>query len=215
MAQSERFYFWRDYYDALKLLNDPADQAALIMGICEYAFEGEEPDFGDNPAIRLAWTIVRNQVRESVEMGRRQSERGSLGGRPRKGQKTTAKSGAKSGGFSGGKSGAKTTALSGVKSGAESGAETTAESGAESVREGKGKECNGFLSLPGKDGGLRAPAVAGATPPVREQLYNEYGEPVDERGNILGPSIYPPEPPAPYYGDAVPMPVRPSGLDGG
>ena len=120
MAQ-ERFYFWRGYYEALATLPTDAQRGRFVMAICQYAFEGEAPDLSDDPMLRFAWMVVRDQVAESVEMGRRQSERGSRGGRPKSGAKTTAKSTAK------------TTALSGAKSGAES----TAESGAKSVRYGR------------------------------------------------------------------------------
>lgn len=116
MAQ-DRFYFWRGYYEALATLPTDAQRGRFVMAICQYAFEGEAPDLSDDPMLRFAWMVVRDQVAESVEMGRRQSERGSRGGRPKSGAKTTAK----------------TTALSGAKSGAES----TAESGAKSVRYGR------------------------------------------------------------------------------
>ena len=125
MAQ-DRFYFWRGYYDALSLLPTDAQRGRFVLAICAYAFDGEEADLSDDPVLPFAWALVRDQVRESVEIGRKQSERGQMGGRPKGGRtkhggaKTTAESTAK------------TTALSG----AESGAETTAESGAESVRYG-------------------------------------------------------------------------------
>ena len=125
MAQSDRFYFWRGYYDALKLLPDPHSREMLVMGMCQWAFDGVEPSFSDNPLMQLAWALVRDQVAESVEIGRDASRRGSMGGRPPKGKKTSAKSRAKTS--------AKTSALSS----AESSAETSAES------EGKGTDRKG------------------------------------------------------------------------
>ena len=112
MAQ-DRFYFWRGYYDALATLPTDAQRGRFVMAVCQYAFEDEVPDLSDDPILMFAWVMVRDQVAESVEMGRRQSERGSKGGRP---QKSGAKSGAKST--------VKTTAKSGVKSGAKSTAES-------------------------------------------------------------------------------------------
>ena len=109
MAQSERFYFWRGYWEALATLPTDAQRGRFVMAICQFAFADEMPDLSDDPVLAFAWMIVRDQVAESVDIGRKQSERGSRGGRPRK---TTAKTTAKSG--------AKTTAKSGAESGAES-----------------------------------------------------------------------------------------------
>ena len=116
MAQSDRFYFWRGYYDALKMLPTAEQRDALVMGICSYAFDGDEPDFSGDATLAIGWAILRDQVRESVEIGRDASRRGSMGGRPRKGEKTSAKSRAK------------TSALTSAKSSVKSCAESCAES---------------------------------------------------------------------------------------
>jgi hypothetical protein len=116
MAQSDRFYFWRGYYDALKMLPTAEQRDALVMGICSYAFDGEEPDFSGDATLAIGWAILRDQVRESVEIGRDASRRGSMGGRPRKAGKTSAKSRAK------------TSALTSAKSSVKSCAESCAES---------------------------------------------------------------------------------------
>jgi hypothetical protein len=90
MAQSERFYFWRGYYDAMNYLND-GEVGRLFRAICAYAFDGEEPDFGDERVLQVAWTMVADTARESVEMGKRASEYGKQGGRPTSTTKTTPK----------------------------------------------------------------------------------------------------------------------------
>lgn len=110
---ADRFYFWRGYYNALAMLPTDEQRGQFVMAMCEYAFDGTEPELSD-PMQQIAWAVIEGQVRESVEIGRKQSERGKKGGRPRKSAK---------------KSGVKTTALSGVESGV--------ESTAESVRYGK------------------------------------------------------------------------------
>ena len=84
MAQSERFYFWRGYYDAIMKLPDAASRDAFVMAICRYAFDGEEPDFGGNPMLDFAWSIVADQVHESVAIGREMSERGRRSGESRR-----------------------------------------------------------------------------------------------------------------------------------
>lgn len=121
---ADRFYFWRGYYRALSMLPTDEQRGQLVMAMCEYAFDGIEPEL-DDPMQQIAWAVIEGQVRESVEIGRKQSERGKRGGRPRS---TGKKSGVKST--------AKTTALSGAKSGVKSTAESGVESGAESVRYG-------------------------------------------------------------------------------
>lgn len=111
MAQ-DRFYFWRGYYDALATLPTDAQRGRFVMAMCQYAFSGELPDLSDDPVLAFAWMVVRDQVAESVEIGRKQAERGSRGGRPRGTRKSGAETTAETTD--------KTTALSGAKSGAES-----------------------------------------------------------------------------------------------
>ncbi len=140
MAQSDRFYFWRGYYDALKMLPTAEQRDALVMGICSYAFDGEEPDFSGDAALAIGWAILRDQVRESVEIGRDASRRGSMGGRPRKAEKTSAKSRAK------------TSALSSAKSSVKSSAES----------EGKGTDWKGSdLDSASAESGAAAPPDGG------------------------------------------------------
>ena len=121
MAQSDRFYFWRGYYDAMEYLTDE-EVGQLFRAICAYAFDDEEPDFTDNRLMQVAWTMVADSAQESVEVGRRRSEAGQKGGRP---PKSTVKSSAKRG--------AKSSALSTAKSTVKSSVESTAESSVESV----------------------------------------------------------------------------------
>lgn len=89
MAQSERFYFWRGYYDALCKLPDPESRDKFVMAICRYAFDGIEPDFGGNALLDFAWAIIADQVHESVEIGRKMAERGRKSGEARKAKKET------------------------------------------------------------------------------------------------------------------------------
>ena len=117
MAQ-DRFYFWRGYYDALATLPTDAQRGRFVMAMCQYAFSGELPDLSDDPVLAFAWVVVRDQVAESVEIGRKQAERGSRGGRPRGTRKSGAEATAETTDKSGALSTDKTTALSGAKSGA-------------------------------------------------------------------------------------------------
>ena len=99
MAQSERFYFWRGYYDAMDYLTDD-EVGRLFRAICAYAFDGTEPDFGGERVLQVAWTMVADTARESVEMGKRASEYGKKGGRPNSDEKSPPKRGAKRGALS-------------------------------------------------------------------------------------------------------------------
>jgi len=159
MAQSERFYFWRGYYDALRKIPTDEQRGRFTMAVCAYAFDGIEPDLSDDPILDIGWSLVADGSRESVRKGVEQSQRGTLGGRPQKGQKTTAKSGAKTT--------AKTTAKSGALSGAKSGAKSE-----EKRSEEKGKELSPSkdgervgASLPAPDGAALAPSNIVTIPP--------------------------------------------------
>lgn len=84
MAQSERFYFWRGYYDALAKLPTDEQRGAFVMCLCRYAFDGEEPDFSNDPMLSFAWSFIRDQVAESVAIGREMAERGRKSGEARR-----------------------------------------------------------------------------------------------------------------------------------
>lgn len=162
MAQSERFYFWRGYYDAMRKIPTDEQRGRFIMAMCAYAFDGVEPDLSDDLILDIGWSLVADGSRESVRKGVEQSQRGTLGGRPTKGRKTTAKTPAKSG--------AKTTALSTAESGAESGAESE-----EKRKEGKRRELSPSLdgervgaSRPAPDGAALAPSNGFTIPPKPE-----------------------------------------------
>lgn len=77
----DRFFFWRNYWDALSKLDTDEDRGRFVRAMCEYAFDGTDPDFGDNRTLDVAWTMIRSQVRESVMLGRRASDSGKTGGR--------------------------------------------------------------------------------------------------------------------------------------
>lgn len=84
MAQSERFYFWRGYYDALRKLPTVEQRHELIMALCAYAFDGVEPTFDGDPTLDIVWSLISEQVHESVEIGREMAKRGRRSGEARK-----------------------------------------------------------------------------------------------------------------------------------
>lgn len=76
---TDRFYFWRGYYDALKKL-EPSDGYRLVMAMCSYAFDGDEPDLTDSYPLDVTWQVLRDQVGESVAIGQRMAAIGAKGG---------------------------------------------------------------------------------------------------------------------------------------
>lgn len=156
MAQSERFYFWRGYYDALRKIPTDEQRGRFVMAVCAYAFDGEEPDLDDDPMLSIGWSLVADGSRESVRKGVEQSQRGQMGGRPKSKKKSPANSGVKSGAFSG--------ANSGVKSGAKSTAES--EKKRRELSSPVGEERVG-ASRPAPDGAALAPEI-GVLPPKPE-----------------------------------------------
>jgi len=83
----DRFLFWRSFYDAMLLLSD-AEAGRLTKAMCAYAFDEVEAEMDDSPALRLAWTMVSGEIRESVEKGRRDAENGRRSGEARRSRST-------------------------------------------------------------------------------------------------------------------------------
>lgn len=104
---TDRFYFWRSYHEALMDLSSDDERGRFVRAMGEWAFEGVEPKFERGTPLSFAWLLVRDQLAESVRIGRENSENGRRGGRPKSTAKTTAKSGGKSGGKTPAKSAAK------------------------------------------------------------------------------------------------------------
>jgi len=71
---------------------DDSEAGRFIRACYRYAFYDEEPDFSDSKPLMFAWGVIKGQIRQSVEIGVKNAERGKQGGRPKKsGAKTTAK----------------------------------------------------------------------------------------------------------------------------
>lgn len=100
---TDRFYFWRSYHEALMDLPSDDERGRFVRAMGEWAFEGVEPEFERGTPLSFAWLLVRDQLAESVRIGRENSENGRRGGRP----KSAAKSGGKTPALSAAKSAAK------------------------------------------------------------------------------------------------------------
>lgn len=72
------------------------ERGRFVRAMGKWAFEGVEPEFERGTPLSFAWLLVRDQLAESVRIGRESSEYGKMGGRP----KTAAKSTPKRGGLS-------------------------------------------------------------------------------------------------------------------
>ena len=73
----EQFTFYRSYYLAIKEMKK-TDVASLVLAICAYALDGEEPKLSDN--LKGIFELVRPTLNASA----RKSENGKKGGRPEK-----------------------------------------------------------------------------------------------------------------------------------
>lgn len=80
---ADRFYFWRGYYDAMRKL-DERQCGRFVMAMCDYAFDGIEPDFSDDDKLEFAWLMICDQIRESVVIGRNRAEAGRRSGESRR-----------------------------------------------------------------------------------------------------------------------------------
>ena len=87
-----RFYFWESYERGLATLPTDAERGEMVMAMCAWAFRDEDTAFDGRPQMKTAWEFIKGQLTQSVEIGKRNSERGKLGGRP---PKDASKSGAK------------------------------------------------------------------------------------------------------------------------
>lgn len=72
------FSIYSSYYSIAKRL-DPERQARFFMAMCAYAFDSEEPDFGGDLVMEVAFDGVRVNVRKSADG----SKYGKMGGRPK------------------------------------------------------------------------------------------------------------------------------------
>ena len=83
---TDKVSFWVAYRNALRTLA-PEDGYWFVMALCDYAFDGVDPDFSDRPSLEFAWLLIRDQVAESVEISRRNAEKGRKSGEARRNRK--------------------------------------------------------------------------------------------------------------------------------
>jgi hypothetical protein len=75
----ESFEFKKSYYTAIVKL--PVELRAEMMSmICEYVFEGKEPQFEEYPVLAGFWDLVVPMI----DANNARRENGKKGGRPRK-----------------------------------------------------------------------------------------------------------------------------------
>lgn len=80
---TDSFKFWTSYRDSLRKL-EPSDGYRLVMAMCDYAFDGIEPDFEPGTPLDYTWTPIRDQVAESVRISRSKAEAGRKSGESRR-----------------------------------------------------------------------------------------------------------------------------------
>ena len=72
-----RFMFFESYWDGLKQLDNDS-MAALLRAMCEYAFEGREPEL--DISLSCPWSFVKPNIDSSLK----RIENAKKGGRPKK-----------------------------------------------------------------------------------------------------------------------------------
>lgn len=80
---TDSFKFWDAYYDALKTLETSDQRSDFIMALCQYVFDGVEPEFSDK-MVEFGFMLVRKQAELSKEIANTARENGKRGGRPSK-----------------------------------------------------------------------------------------------------------------------------------
>lgn len=80
---TDSFKFWDSYYDALKTLETKEQRSDFIMALCQYVFDGVDPEFEDK-MVEFGFMLVRKQAELSKEIANTARENGKRGGRPSK-----------------------------------------------------------------------------------------------------------------------------------
>lgn len=80
---TDSFKFWDAYYDALKTLETSDQRSEFIMALCQYVFDGVEPEFSDK-MVEFGFMLIRKQAELSKEIANTARENGKRGGRPAK-----------------------------------------------------------------------------------------------------------------------------------
>ena len=93
---TDSFKFWDSYWHALCRVSD--EQAgALVKALCAYVFDGEEPDYSDEPLMGMVFDVMAGQAEQSRDLSRQARENGA------KGRGKSHAKGSQKGGFGGGK----------------------------------------------------------------------------------------------------------------
>ena len=77
------FRFWPSYRETLRRLG-AEDGYALVMALCDYVFDGTEPEFEPGTPLYFAWPTIAAQAGESAAMSKRMAEIGAKGGSAKK-----------------------------------------------------------------------------------------------------------------------------------
>lgn len=76
---ADRFTFFESYYRAAQKLPED-ERLAFYEGLCRLAFDGVFPEYEPGSKTDMAYTVILPHIQKSIDM----SERGKMGGRPRK-----------------------------------------------------------------------------------------------------------------------------------
>lgn len=85
MGYDGKFTFLEQFYRQAQLMDDE-QELRYYRAICAFAFDGEVPDFSDDPIVGMAWVGTEAYIARGLEM-RRRGARGGIA----KGLNSTAK----------------------------------------------------------------------------------------------------------------------------
>lgn len=77
------FTFRESYYNAVKLFPSDEERGRFLLGLCEFAFEGTEPDFSGSVELEVAFECIREHVEQQMAESLRNSLNGAKSTRRR------------------------------------------------------------------------------------------------------------------------------------
>ena len=86
MKKPKFIHLFIDLYDELEMIGD-AQTGRLVKALLRYADSGAQPDFSDDIALRMLFSVMKKQIdrdfKKYTELCEKRSEAGKRGGAPR------------------------------------------------------------------------------------------------------------------------------------
>lgn len=77
------FTFYRSYFDAIEIIPDPTQRAALYAAIARFMLDGEFPDLTESdPLTKMAWQLILPTLQRAIVRAENSRKNGRKGGAP-------------------------------------------------------------------------------------------------------------------------------------